>query len=54
MNLGDKLGITPAPSLGDEKWGEEKGRDSNPLNVLTTTPKYRGNWRGSGWPRALS
>ena len=30
MNLGDKLGITPAPSLGDEKWGKEKGRDSNP------------------------
>ena len=31
MNLGDKLGITPALSLGDAKWGKEKGRDSNPL-----------------------
>lgn len=30
MNLGDKLGITPALSLGDAKWGKEKGRDSNP------------------------
>jgi hypothetical protein len=36
MNLGDKLGITPATSLVDGNWGKEKGRDSNSFGFLSS------------------